>query len=629
MTPDSRDSQAPAGSAPAGLNEHETASLPFMIVGVGASAGGFEAFRELLEALPDRPGIAMIFVQHLDPEHESMLETLLARFTSMKVHQVQESVRVEPDHVYVAPPNANVVIMDGILSCQRIEAPAVRHRRSITSSARSPATRAARRSACSCPAAAPTARSGCRPSRPRAASPSPRTRSRPGTTACRAPRSLAGGVDYVLPPREIARELLRIERAHPHGCARGGRRAARDAGRRAGAATSSAASAVTQRRRLHPLQADHHPAPHPAADGAAQAVEPRATTCALLEEHPPRCTALYQDFLIRVTQLLPRPRGVRGAQGRRSSRGSWTASARRRAVCASGCPAAPPARRCTRWPSPARVPRRAAAATPVKILGHRPQRGRPRAGPRRRLHRQHRDRTSRRSGCGASSSASTAATRSARRSATCASSRGTTSPATRRSRTSTWSAAATCSSTWRRRCSGASCRSSTTRCNPRASCSSALGERRRASPTCSRGRRAAPPVRARRPAPACRHRLPAPAVRRSGAAPAARAGRRRAAERPGRAARGRPHRAGPLRPRRRGHRRDDEGRCSSAAAPAPTWSRPRAWPASTCCACCARGCWREVRAAIDQAQARERRRPAARRPALDEGGGVAAGHASR
>src|SRR5262245_429816 len=80
--------------------EQEAAAPPVMIVGVGASAGGFEAFKELLEALPPNPGIALIFVQHLDPGHESMLQTLLGRLTRMKVLQVQENVRVEPNHVY-------------------------------------------------------------------------------------------------------------------------------------------------------------------------------------------------------------------------------------------------------------------------------------------------------------------------------------------------------------------------------------------------------------------------------------------------------------------------------------------------------------------------------------------------
>src|SRR5262245_3452044 len=68
---------------------------PGMIVGVGASAGGFEAFKELLEALPERTGIAFIFIQHMDPGRESLLASLLARFTKMTVQQAQGSTQVE------------------------------------------------------------------------------------------------------------------------------------------------------------------------------------------------------------------------------------------------------------------------------------------------------------------------------------------------------------------------------------------------------------------------------------------------------------------------------------------------------------------------------------------------------
>ena len=93
MSADEPDLGGGQSTQPAEHVEHETASAPpFMIVGVGASAGGFEAFKELLEALPPDPGIALIFVQHLDPGHESMLQTLLARLTRMKVLQVQERV---------------------------------------------------------------------------------------------------------------------------------------------------------------------------------------------------------------------------------------------------------------------------------------------------------------------------------------------------------------------------------------------------------------------------------------------------------------------------------------------------------------------------------------------------------
>src|SRR5262245_24782513 len=106
----------------------EPAPGPFMVVGIGASAGGYEAFRELLGALPDNCGFAIVFVQHLDPGHETMLPTLLARATKMKVLQVTDSMPIVPDTVYVAPPEASVTIRDGRLLLQERDSPSARHR---------------------------------------------------------------------------------------------------------------------------------------------------------------------------------------------------------------------------------------------------------------------------------------------------------------------------------------------------------------------------------------------------------------------------------------------------------------------------------------------------------------------
>src|SRR6266487_6864251 len=80
---------------------------PFPIVGVGASAGGLEAFTELLKHLPLDSGMGFVFVQHLDPQHESALTQLLARATAMPVREVTDNLPVKPNHVYIIPPNAN------------------------------------------------------------------------------------------------------------------------------------------------------------------------------------------------------------------------------------------------------------------------------------------------------------------------------------------------------------------------------------------------------------------------------------------------------------------------------------------------------------------------------------------
>jgi two-component system CheB/CheR fusion protein len=97
------------------IAETEQPKGRFPIAGIGASAGGLEATIELLKGLPPRTGIAFILVQHLDAHHESHLPEILSRATAMPVRQVEEGVRVEPDHVYVVPPNAELGIHDGTL----------------------------------------------------------------------------------------------------------------------------------------------------------------------------------------------------------------------------------------------------------------------------------------------------------------------------------------------------------------------------------------------------------------------------------------------------------------------------------------------------------------------------------
>ena len=90
----------------------------FPIVGVGASAGGLEAFTELLQHLPPDTGLGFVLVQHLDPQHESALTSLLSRATSMPVREVTNNLRVEPNHVYIIPPNTNLTITQGRLKLQ-------------------------------------------------------------------------------------------------------------------------------------------------------------------------------------------------------------------------------------------------------------------------------------------------------------------------------------------------------------------------------------------------------------------------------------------------------------------------------------------------------------------------------
>jgi len=87
----------------------------FPIVGIGASAGGLEAFTDLLSHLPNDTGMAFVLIQHLDPKHESHLTELLSRASKMPISELSGDTRAEANHVYVIPPRCNLSISNGVL----------------------------------------------------------------------------------------------------------------------------------------------------------------------------------------------------------------------------------------------------------------------------------------------------------------------------------------------------------------------------------------------------------------------------------------------------------------------------------------------------------------------------------
>jgi two-component system CheB/CheR fusion protein len=91
------------------------ASVSFPIVGIGASAGGLEALDEFLGHVPAGSGMAFVIVQLLDPTHKGIMPELLQRATGMKVLQVKDRTRVQPNCVYVIPPNKSMSILHGVL----------------------------------------------------------------------------------------------------------------------------------------------------------------------------------------------------------------------------------------------------------------------------------------------------------------------------------------------------------------------------------------------------------------------------------------------------------------------------------------------------------------------------------
>jgi len=99
----------------------QTDSLPshvpqnFPVVGIGASAGGLDAFKRLLESIPHDSGMAYVLVQHLSPTYESLLPEILSKFTELPVHEIEDNINLAPNHVYIIPENKVLQSVDGVL----------------------------------------------------------------------------------------------------------------------------------------------------------------------------------------------------------------------------------------------------------------------------------------------------------------------------------------------------------------------------------------------------------------------------------------------------------------------------------------------------------------------------------
>jgi two-component system, chemotaxis family, CheB/CheR fusion protein len=102
-----------SSDAPSSAGRDEGRSFP--IVGIGASAGGLDALEQFFRRLPSPNGMAFVVVQHLDPTRKGMMVELLQRSTTMTVLQARERQKVEPEHIYVIPPNKDLHILRGVL----------------------------------------------------------------------------------------------------------------------------------------------------------------------------------------------------------------------------------------------------------------------------------------------------------------------------------------------------------------------------------------------------------------------------------------------------------------------------------------------------------------------------------
>lgn len=92
----------------------------FRVVGIGASAGGLEAFKVFVKAIPRQSGMAYIFIQHLARQYESVLTEILQKITEIPVIEITDNIEVVPDNIYIIPPNRILTANDGVLLLEEI-----------------------------------------------------------------------------------------------------------------------------------------------------------------------------------------------------------------------------------------------------------------------------------------------------------------------------------------------------------------------------------------------------------------------------------------------------------------------------------------------------------------------------
>jgi two-component system CheB/CheR fusion protein len=96
-------------------NTKKVVSRPNCVVGVGASAGGLEALQQFLTFLPSNTGMAFVIIQHLAPDHKSLLTEILGKYTTMQVSEIEDGMKLERNHVYMIPPRFDVELQGDTL----------------------------------------------------------------------------------------------------------------------------------------------------------------------------------------------------------------------------------------------------------------------------------------------------------------------------------------------------------------------------------------------------------------------------------------------------------------------------------------------------------------------------------
>ena len=100
---------------------------PHCVVGIGASAGGLEALQQFLTFLPSNTGMAFVIIQHLAPNHKSMLVDILGKYNSMPITEIEDGMLVERNHIYMIPPKYNVEIHNNVLNLKEQNSQEISH----------------------------------------------------------------------------------------------------------------------------------------------------------------------------------------------------------------------------------------------------------------------------------------------------------------------------------------------------------------------------------------------------------------------------------------------------------------------------------------------------------------------
>jgi len=272
---------------------------PFITIGIGASAGGLEAMLELLRNLPEKPDAAFVIIHHADPSHPSALRYILERESRIRIVDVVDGMKIEVNTVYIAPGGSDITLKDGVLHVRAV--PKGQFRLPIDFFFRSLAEdRGARAVAVVLSGSASDGALGAKAVKAEGGIVFAQDESAKFDSM---PRSAIAvdAVDFVLPPKEIAREIIRIAR---HSYALNDDNARR-------LSESQLGEVFSILRSSHDVDFTHYK-PNTVERRirrrmAVNKFEQLDDYLTFLRSHPSEIESLYNDLLIRVTGFFRDP----------------------------------------------------------------------------------------------------------------------------------------------------------------------------------------------------------------------------------------------------------------------------------------------------------------------------------